>query len=311
MAPRRKMIESSLVWGAAALVHPGFHPRQLYRRMRFLVRAAAKWSRVRATLNGGSALQKSSLVARPQALGLIEWPYIHSEWSIENRLAAFKKHHDLADQYPIFAIPIGQRLDLCRLDQFEPGLNLVLDRPIWFLREGEVCLNIFLKETRIYTIAFNLDLDVRGQLRATVGGIQGRSIDGAKEIYGQLTKSLHGVRPRDFVIAVLMLLCEALEIRSVRGVSDRFRHHRSSYFAGGAEKTQTSDYDEIWSDRGGVLADDGFFHMPAILVERSLDDVPSKKRAMYRRRQEMYAEIREKLMALNEQPMHFLPQLPG
>lgn len=311
MAPHQKNNEISVIWAAATLVHPGFHPRQLYRRMRFLARAAAHWSFVRTVLSGGSVLQKSSLAARPQAMGLIEWPYIHSEWPIENRLAAFKQHHDLANQCPLIAIPIGQRLDLCCLEKFEPGLSLVLDRPIWFLREGEVCLNLFLNETRIYTIAFNLDLDSLCQLRATVGGIQGRSIDGAKEIYGQLTKSLHGVRPRDFVIAVLMLLCEVLGIKSLRGVSDQFRHHRSSYFAGGAEKTQTSDYDEIWSDRGGALADDGFFHMPAILVERSIEDVPSKKRAMYRRRQEMYVEIRQQIVMLNEQSPHFLPQLPG
>lgn len=310
MVPPQAMTEISLVWAAAAQIHAGQHPRQFYRRLRFLVRAATHWSKLRDVISNGSPLQKSSLIARPQAIGLIEWPYIQREWSVDDRIAAFKQHYDLANQYALLAIPVGKRLDLCRLDQFESGLSLVLDRPIWFLREGEVCLNLFLKETRIYTIAFNLDLDNQRNLRATVGGIQGRSIQGAKEIYGQLTKSLHGVRPRDFLITVLMLLCEALNIRSVRGVSDEFRHHRSSYFGSGKVKPNSSDYDEIWSDRGAVLAGDGFFHLPAALPERSLDDVPSRKRAMYRRRQEMYLDIRRELnVALEMRPI-FLPQLP-
>jgi uncharacterized protein VirK/YbjX len=310
MADIEGLSEMSLMWHAAARIHPGVRPRQLYRRLRFLVRTATLWLQVRQMLVSGSSLQKKSLAARPEALGLLEWPYIHSEWSAKDRLTAFKQHHDLANEYALLAVPVGQRVDLCYLDQFEPGLSLVLDRPVWFLREGEVCLNLFLKETRIYTIAFNLDLDAQGQLRSTVGGIQGRSIDGAKEIYGQLTKSLHGVRPRDFLIAILMLLCETLGIKSVRGVSDKFRHHRSSYFASGPEKTQTSDYDEIWSDRGGVISEDGFFHLPAILTKRSLEEIPSKKRAMYRRRQEMYDDIRQQLQNASCSTPVFKPQLP-
>lgn len=259
-----------------------------------------------------SEFQSETLTTRPQALGLIEWPYLHSEWSLQQRLEAFRTHHDLVDQLPLLRVPVGQRRDLCDLAHVEPGLRLVLDRPIWFLREGEICLNLFLKETRIYTVAFNVEHDAQGGMRATVGGVQGRSIEGAREIYAHLTKALHGARPRDFLIAVLLMLCQQLGIQTIRGISDRYRHHRSSYFAGGAEKTQTADYDEIWSDRGGELHPDGFFHLAAVWIERSLEEIPSKKRAMYRRRSEMYAEIRQQVgLAAEVLNPDFLPQLPG
>ena len=80
------------MWAAAAVIYPGLSPKQLYRRLRFLARAAARWSTVHHVLKHGTALQKNSLEARPQAIGLIEWPYIHSEWAVDKRLAAFKQH---------------------------------------------------------------------------------------------------------------------------------------------------------------------------------------------------------------------------
>lgn len=297
---------------AARQIHQGSGPKVLLRQARFLWRAWAGRRHLMPVLQQGSAFQRHTLLVRPQALGLIEWPYLHCHWTQQERLAAFKCHHDLADSLPMLRVPVGMRRDLCSLDALEPGLRLVLDRPVWFLREGEICLNLFLRDTRIYTVAFNVDRNSAGALQATVGGVQGRSIEGARETYAHLTKVLHGARPRDFLIGVLLLICETLGIQTVRGVSDACRHHRSAYFAGGAEKTQTADYDEIWGDRGGVLANDGFFHLPAHLVERSLEEIPSKKRAMYRRRSELYAEVRAALVqAQSEDSPSFLPQLPG
>ena len=89
MADRKNETERALVWRAARTIHPGIQPRQLYRRLRFLTRVASHWPIVHMALAGGSHLQRASLDARPEALGLLEWPYIHSEWPVQKRLSAY------------------------------------------------------------------------------------------------------------------------------------------------------------------------------------------------------------------------------
>ncbi len=43
-------------------------------------------------------------------------------------------------------------------------------------------------------------------------------------------------------------------------------------------------YDEIWRERGGVDGGEGFYSLPVEAGRRSDDEIPAKKRAMYRQR---------------------------
>jgi uncharacterized protein VirK/YbjX len=45
-------------------------------------------------------------------------------------------------------------------------------------------------------------------------------------------------------------------------------------------------YDTIWLEHGGTKADSGFFVMSSIMRRRPDEDIPSRKRALYRRRYE-------------------------
>jgi uncharacterized protein VirK/YbjX len=299
------------LWTAARSVHAGSSPKLQFKKMRFLWRAWTQRHQLKPLFQNATPFLAETLAIRPNALGLLEWPYIHCDWRAEQKIDSFRQHHDLTNRIEIFRLPVGMRRDVCQLDEFEQGLRLVLDRPHWFLREGELSLNLFLGDLRLYTVAFNIELDDQGNMRVAVGGVQGRSVEGAKDTYARLTKSLHGARPRDFLIGSLLLACEALSIPSVRGVSDAKRHHRNHYFGGAANKTNTADYDEIWGDRGGELKPDGFFHLPAKLMEKPLEDVPSKKRAMYRRRAELYAHVRQAMLMACAHPPQLADQLPG
>lgn len=296
---------------ASSVIHAGGGVKAKVRQVRFLCRAWCARKYLQSGLQRGGEFFLETVKLRPEVLGVIEWPYIHAQWSMEERFNSLVEHHRLVTSFPLLMIPVGLRRDLCALDDIESGLSIVLDRPQWFLREGEVSLNLFLGDVRLYTIAFNLERTPSGAVGVAVGGIQGRSIDNAKDTYAQLTKAMHGVRPRDFLISVLSLLCEEFGIESARGISDDFRHHRSDYFGVGGKTTSSADYDGIWLDRSGALEADGFFHFVPKLVERPLEDVPSKKRAMYRRRGEFYERLRAEVRRAIAQNPPLQPQLPG
>jgi uncharacterized protein VirK/YbjX len=91
------------------------------------------------------------------------------------------------------------------------------------------------------------------------------------------------------------MLCEAAGVSAIVAVSDEFRHQRSSYF-GPHEKEFSTNYNEIWADRGGIRTSPMFYSLDVVSPRKNLSSIPSKKRAMYRKRFEMLDSIRQKIL---------------
>ncbi|MET0179991.1 MAG: DUF535 family protein [Novosphingobium sp.] len=252
-------------------------------RLKFLAKAVA-FRREFAPLlapRAGSSLA-TLLDARPDMLGIVLWPYVATSWTVPQRIARLVGHCEILDSLgpPLRRHP-DDAVRVLDLGHVHPGVTLVLDQPRWFEREGQLVLNLFLDDERMFSLAFDFGQGPLG-LAAVVGAVQGRDLPHAQDFYRALTKSFFGLRPRDLLFELFRGFCRALEVRTIVAVSDAFRHHRGAYFRGTKTADLTLDYDQVWSERGGTRADDGFFQLAVAMPQR--DKVPSRKRAMYRRR---------------------------
>jgi len=137
---------------------------------------------------------------------------------------------------------------------------------------------------------------------AMIGAIQGRNLENIQEVYKDLTKKLHGCRPRDFLVVCLQLLCQAADVKRLLGVCEDCRHHRHQYFGAKTDSIQGGSYDDIWAEREGVQTANGFFEMPAFVSIRPQSDIATQKRPMYRRRYALYQRVRGEIMRLAGKP---------
>lgn len=220
---------------------------------------------------------------RPEVRGVLVWPFQCSAWSLRQRLERFIEHYrmtgQLDDKYQFGA---DQQLKLLDLSEQSPGACMILDQPIWFMREGGFTLNLFLEDFRAFSIAFALYEPSPGQRAIYVGGLQGRNREDALETYRALTKAFHGLRPRDLMIENLRLLARSWGVTQITCVGDARRHHFHPFFK---DKTGFSNnYDTAWEDRGGVRAPDGDFDLPLMQPKKSLESIAAKKRSQYRKR---------------------------
>jgi uncharacterized protein len=282
---------------AATQLHPEPGLGSWARRLRFMGRAVVCRRLVRRWVAAEPAGSLGAdLRDRPGSLGIVVWPYINKDWEAPRRFDAVFEHHEAVGQLPLLQLRLSQSRELFDLEDVFPGLRVVLDRAPWFQREGELVLNLFVREERVYSVAFSLGRH-EGLRVAFVGGVQGRDIEGIGDLYKAITKKLHGARPRDFLITVLQLVCEAAGVEAILGVGDAHRHHRHPYFAANGQQTPSADYDEIWRDRGGTpLHGTGFIRVPARWEARREDEVPANKRAVYRRRNELYLRLQQSLL---------------
>ena len=147
--------------------------------------------------------------------------------------------------------PVDGQLRLLDLNDIRAGFHVVLDQPRWFMREGQFAINLFLNETRLYSLVFSLFRD--GEVSAAfVGAIQGRDIEGILDEYRNLTKAAHGMRPRDLLIELFRMFGETIGLKHILAVSDEHRQHRSNYYGKNALSKLSGDYNEIWQNRGGT-----------------------------------------------------------
>lgn len=249
-----------------------------------LWRAAAGNFGALAAMAGSSSPSLQRIAAeRPNVLvGPLVWPYLCAGWTASERLMRLHAHYRVIDRLGVpFPFSADEKLILADLTDLHSGLRIVLDQPQWFMREGGLTLNLFVGDFRAYSLAFSLGDGAQG-IDCMIGSIQGRNSDEATAIYRDLTKAAHGLRPRDLLIEVLRILCRHWQVSRLLAVRDSERHHRHPFFGGKAVAPQ--DYDAIWQDRGGHLADEYFYELPIVSERRADEDIKPNKRSLYRRR---------------------------
>ena len=260
------------------------HQVTLFGRALFFFAEVRKWYGI-----SDNPLLSRALKKFPLMHGAIYWPYIHCSWPMERRLATIDQHFRmLHGPAAIIAHATFEELELVRLDDEYEGLRLVLDKARWFLREGEIVLNLFIKDERFYSVAFSLGLD-DDQPIVIVGALQGSNSERALDVCRDMTRRLHGMRPRDFLMAALKMLCVEFGINRIWAISSE-SHQFNSWYFGHTSKVLVC-YNEIWLEHQGKDLGNGFFEMPAEIRRKSAGEIPTRKHATYRRRYRMLDKL--------------------
>jgi uncharacterized protein VirK/YbjX len=161
-------------------------------------------------------------------------------------------------------------------------------------REGEQALQLAIDGRVIYTASFSFGLD-GGRRQLTIGSLQGlRAADG-EDCMRLATRELHGTRPSNFMLTLLRDLAAVIGCSDVILVSNRNRivvNHRR-------RKRITFDYDAIAGELGGALnAHRNFLLAPRVADSLDEREIPSPKRAAYRRRTALIASARNQILQL-------------
>lgn len=223
-------------------------------------------------------------------------PYLCRHWSRSERMQALTQHYRHLAAHPQFTrVSHGEQVELVRVSLGDTPLRIVCERPRWITMEGELGVSLFVGDQRMYTVMFLLGGETQRERNLMIGCIVGRSASQARDDIRDLTRLLHGCRPRDFILDVTRMLAAALGCQALLGISDEA--HRSTHWLSATLKYVR--YDTIWQDHGGVLEDSGFYRMPLAVRQRAPEEIPSRKRAEYRRRYQLIdtigAEIRQAL----------------
>lgn len=154
--------------------------------------------------------------------------------------------------------------------------------------EGFFAIHLQKGDERLYDASFAL-LENKQLLIAST---QGSSLDNAPEEIKLATKQLHGIRPAFLLVHIFKMLCEIKQFQLL-GIPKK---HQAKYRFNDFSRL-LFDYDAFWADNGGAFKQN-YWYIPNIIERKSMDDIPSKKRSMYKKRYEMLDNIKQSLIQL-------------
>lgn len=148
--------------------------------------------------------------------------------------------------------------------------------------------------SQAYFLCFSV---LRGP-RFFIGAIQGGNTGNSAQRLGIIkaaTKHFTGLRPPFVLLHVLRRLAATWNISFIAGAADAgqvsvLSHRRR-------RQPVHFSYDDFFLETGATLAPCGDWHVPMSAPERSLNDVPHRKRSLYRRRHLLLQSIDSQVVA--------------
>jgi uncharacterized protein VirK/YbjX len=122
----------------------------------------------------------------------------------------------------------------------------------------------------------------------------------------ELTRNLHGLRPKCLVLALACALARHWGLTRVLAVGNAAHPLRN------AGRRFVADYDAFWQEQQGRAIGNGWFELPLQPEHRSEAEVPSHHRSAFRKREALRMHAEHLLTeALGAAPEYHQSRVPG
>ena len=165
-------------------------------------------------------------------------------------------------------------------------------------KEGIMSVTLFWGERRLYQMIFWLAKTP--QLGAAssaynlyIGAMQGPNGEEPKELIKRMTKFCHGYRTKNLILYATQAVARAMGLSHIYAVTNDGYYAMNHVRIDRKLKTSFTDF---WDEVGGTpLKDKRFYELPLTEARKSPEEIPTRKRAVYRRRFTLLDEIDESI----------------
>ena len=278
----------------ARFLYPEDSARKTFNRGKFLLRSLLYLAQLNRVFELFQSAPLRALPARhPELLDKPMRPYRFACSTVNQRVKMVEDHYRLLlGLYPELIDPLylGEGIVLGHYP--DGGWRIVLRHDGTFRREAELALSIVnARGERLYSCAFSLAGNEQ-ELALVIGSVQGPEpcVEQPKEQVRALTRAGQGLRPKSLVVMLVMALAGAMGAHRVCAVRMKAHIFQARRYSKKKKACLQADYDELWQEFGALDQDANFVRLQPV-VRKPLEEIASKKRAMYRRRYEWLDQL--------------------
>lgn len=149
-------------------------------------------------------------------------------------------------------------------------------------KEGLLSIIMRLDDIELYQMMFWFNKNREGEYSLYIGAMQGPNVEHARNLVKEVTKRAHRYRTKNLILYMTQAVARAVGVAHIYAVSNE------GYYAMNHLRTNRklkTDFGAFWEEAGGhVTEDPRFYELPLIEHRKTMEEVPTRKRAVYRKR---------------------------
>lgn len=266
------------------------NPREVRRMVVFLGRALMHRAGMKRLMDyfASDPLRYMLIEESPFPLEQVTRSFFYRDSTFTERSKLIKEHMGFLqstlqdDWFMAVANCYGKDCEVWR-DEYEGKLwNAILKFETGQRKEGLLSLELNLGLEHLYQIMFWIAKDKQGNVGLWIGAMQGPNMENARDIIKKITKRCFGYRTKNLILYMVQAVARTLGIEKMYAVTNY------GYYANNHVRTDRklkTNFEDFWAEAAGHPSDDNrFYELPLIEPRKTMEEVPTRKRAVYRKR---------------------------
>ena len=191
----------------------------------------------------------------------------------------------------MFKLYGDKKIELWRLplDETLGEMRLVMCAESGQRKEGLAAVMLNLSDdTPVYQILFWI-AKAGDDWAMWIGAMQGPNVDDARELIKKITKKCHACRTKNLILYAAQAVARSFGLKKIFAVTNEGYYANNHLRRDRKLKTSFSDF---WAEAGGTPTDDArFYELPLVETRKTAEEIPTHKRAQYRRRFALLDEL--------------------
>mgnify|MGYP003591307324 CR=1 FL=1 len=264
------------------------NPREMHRLIVFVGRALLNYSGMKSLQQffAEDELRQQILARNPFPLEQVTRAFFYNGSTFAERKQLIQQHYELLQQKMademVLTLSMDGSYEIWHSMDEDIEWRTVLTMEPGQRKEGLMSLEMKLGTDNLYQIMFWLAKDKAGEEALWIGAMQGPNMENAKDIIKDVTKRSFRYRTKNLILYMTMAVARALTVKHIYAVSN------DGYYANNhirRDRKLKTDFGSFWEEAGGHVMDDSrFYEIPLVEPRKTMEEVPTRKRAVYRKR---------------------------
>ena len=276
------------------------NPRERHRALVFLVRGLLYWRQLQRLYKFFQETEeRCALYARnPFPLEQATRAFFYAGSTVNTRVKLIQEHYAYLEQKiePALFVALGYdtAYEIWRAPETDMTWHAYLKFESGQRKEGLLSVMMDVDGEHLYQIIFWIE-QRNGQPTLVIGAMQGPNTENAQDFVREMTKRAHRFRTKNLILYITQAVARALGIKRILAVSN------AGYYANNhvrLDRKLKTDFGAFWEEVGGWETDDHrFYELPLVYPRKTMEEVPTRKRAVYRRRFAFLDAVDEEIAA--------------
>ena len=276
------------------------NPRERHRALVFLVRGLLYWRQLQRLYKFFQETEeRCALYARnPFPLEQATRAFFYAGSTVNTRVKLIQEHYAYLEQKlePPSFVSLGYdtAYEIWRAPETDMTWHAYLKFESGQRKEGLLSVMMDVDGEHLYQIIFWIE-QRDGQPTLVIGAMQGPNTENAQDFVREMTKRAHRFRTKNLILYITQAVARALGIKRILAVSN------AGYYANNhvrLDRKLKTDFGAFWEEVGGWETDEHrFYELPLVYPRKTMEEVPTRKRAVYRRRFAFLDAVDEEIAA--------------